>query len=195
MRLWSISPSYLDRQGLLAVWREALQAQSVLLQGEYKKCEYCYKGYKWDGLWLHKCNKCKTKGKIKTPYYNHPQLNRFKQSKNPMGFIGAYLVQIAKEGILRGYKFKEEKIFRPLINKKLTVTTGQLEYEFKHLITKLINPKRDINKAIDNLKKTNIVYISTQNKEIKIIGELKNIQPHPLFKVVDGDIESWEKIK
>ncbi|MDD2916239.1 MAG: pyrimidine dimer DNA glycosylase/endonuclease V [Candidatus Gracilibacteria bacterium] len=30
MRLWSLHPSYLDRQGLLAVWREGLLAQKVL---------------------------------------------------------------------------------------------------------------------------------------------------------------------
>lgn len=30
MRLWSIHPRYLDRQGLLAVWREGLLAQKVL---------------------------------------------------------------------------------------------------------------------------------------------------------------------
>lgn len=30
MRLWSIHPSYLDRQGLTACWREALLAQAVL---------------------------------------------------------------------------------------------------------------------------------------------------------------------
>ncbi|UCH10529.1 MAG: DNA lyase [Fidelibacterota bacterium] len=31
MRLWTLHPRYLDRQGLLAVWREALLAQAVLL--------------------------------------------------------------------------------------------------------------------------------------------------------------------
>ena len=31
MRLWTIHPKYLDRQGLLALWREALLAQAVLL--------------------------------------------------------------------------------------------------------------------------------------------------------------------
>jgi ligand-binding SRPBCC domain-containing protein len=31
MRLWSVSPSYLDRQGLLGLWRESLLAQKVLL--------------------------------------------------------------------------------------------------------------------------------------------------------------------
>lgn len=31
MRLWSLHPRYLDRQGLTAVWREGLLAQAVLL--------------------------------------------------------------------------------------------------------------------------------------------------------------------
>jgi hypothetical protein len=31
MRLWSIHPSLLDRQGLIALWREGLLAQKVLL--------------------------------------------------------------------------------------------------------------------------------------------------------------------
>jgi hypothetical protein len=31
MRIWTLHPMYLDRQGLLAVWREGLLAQSVLL--------------------------------------------------------------------------------------------------------------------------------------------------------------------
>jgi hypothetical protein len=30
MRIWSFHPKYLDRQGLLAVWRETLLAQKVL---------------------------------------------------------------------------------------------------------------------------------------------------------------------
>jgi hypothetical protein len=31
MRLWSIHPSYLDAKGLVALWREALLAQKVIL--------------------------------------------------------------------------------------------------------------------------------------------------------------------
>jgi hypothetical protein len=39
MRLWSLHPRYLDRQGLLALWREALLAQQVLSTsgGGYQK--------------------------------------------------------------------------------------------------------------------------------------------------------------
>jgi len=33
MRLWSVHPQHLDRQGLLAVWREGLLAQKVLAGG------------------------------------------------------------------------------------------------------------------------------------------------------------------
>ena len=31
MRIWTVHPQYLDRQGLLALWREGLLAQAVLL--------------------------------------------------------------------------------------------------------------------------------------------------------------------
>jgi hypothetical protein len=39
MRLWSIHPGYLDAKGLVALWREALLAQNVLLRNTkgYKK--------------------------------------------------------------------------------------------------------------------------------------------------------------
>jgi hypothetical protein len=30
MRIWTLHPRYLDRQGLLALWREGLLAQAVL---------------------------------------------------------------------------------------------------------------------------------------------------------------------
>jgi hypothetical protein len=39
MRLWSLHPRYLDRQGLLACWREALLAQKVL-RGETRGYRY-----------------------------------------------------------------------------------------------------------------------------------------------------------
>ena len=35
MRLWTLHPKYLDRQGLLGLWREGLLAQAVL-QGKTK---------------------------------------------------------------------------------------------------------------------------------------------------------------
>lgn len=116
-------------------------------------------------------------------YKNHPQLERFKESENPIGFIGAYLAQIAQEGYRRGYKFKEEKIFRPLIGKQLTVTKGQLEYELNHLQNKLwLRDKKQWHKNKRETEKFSIAIV------------VLTIEQNPIFKVVDGQIESWEKI-
>ena len=75
MRLWSIHPSLLDRVGLVALWREALLAQKVLLGA--------------------------TKG-----YRHHPQLDRFRQSSNPIRAIASYLWSVADEAQERGYRFR-----------------------------------------------------------------------------------------
>jgi hypothetical protein len=109
----------------------------------------------------------KTKG-----YKNHPQLNRFKKLKHPLHSINYYLFIVLEEAKTRGYNFDAKKIslFK---RSKITVTSGQIEYETKHLLRKL--KKRDPQKF----------------KEIK---NLSSFQPHPLFKVKVGTIESWEII-
>jgi hypothetical protein len=144
MRLWSLSLKYLDRQGLLAVWREGLLAKKVLAG--------------------------KTKG-----YKNHPQLNRFKESDDALAGINSYLFEIYQEAEKRGYKFSIEKIENlKVLNKKIKVNSGQVIYEFSHLLNKL------------------------KVRDIKRYRELKDIKKpavNNLFKVVKGDIEDWEKIK
>ena len=142
MRLWSIHPAYLDAKGLVALWREALLAQKVLL-GETN-------GYK-----------------------NHPQLIRFKNTKNPVGAIAEYLRGIVDEADKRGYKFDKEKIVHEEFKGRITVTEGQIEYEFAHLANKL---KTRAPELYCKLKKV---------KEIKL---------HPMFKQVNGNVESWEII-
>jgi len=144
MRLWSLNPKYLDRQGLLAVWREGLLAKKVL-----------------EG---------KTKG-----YKNHPQLIRFKDSEDALGYINNYLFEIYQEAEKRGYKFSLEKLDGlKKISKHIKVSTKQLAYEFKHLLNKLRT--RDI------------------ERYEKYKG-IKEIEVHDLFEVVSGEIERWEKIK
>ena len=144
MRLWSIHPMYLDAKGLLALWREGLLAQKVLL-----------------GL---------TRG-----YVNHPQLIRFKNTSDPILYIGTYLYYVYLEGLARGYRFNVSKI--KVYNtdiQPIPVTTGQLLYEFNHLLSKLA--KRSHN---DYMRLQSVV----------------EIIPHPIFKPVPGDIEAWEKVK
>ncbi len=143
MRLWSLSPRYLDRQGLLAVWREGLLAKKVL-EGETK-------GYK-----------------------SHPQLIRFREQERPVDHIKAYLLGIYQEAASRGYKFNQVKA--GLLKKKLKnikVSSGQIEYEFAHLLKKLV--KRD----------------RSRYNELK---GLVKLDPRPLFRVRKGGVESWEKV-
>lgn len=145
LRLWSIHPKYLDRIGLLAVWREGILAKRVI-----------------EG---------KTKG-----YRNHPQLLRFRRYENPVDLIDAYLYQIYLEAERRGYAFNPSKIRRVELNGASKVTSGQLKYEFTHLLRKLM--KRDKQKL----------------KELKKIKP-NSIEPNPVFSVVDGEAEAWEKGK
>ncbi|MBN1694988.1 hypothetical protein JW879_06280 [candidate division WOR-3 bacterium] len=110
----------------------------------------------------------KTKG-----YKNHPQLERFKKARNPSDSINQYLATVYQESVKRGYNFNKGKIkwnFKPF---KLNVKSGQLNYEKNHLLKKL--KMRDIVRYKELKKKT-------------------NFEPHPLFKVVEGDIEEWEII-
>ncbi len=141
MRLWSIHPKYLDKIGLVALWREALLAKKVL-----------------EG---------KTKG-----YKNHPQLIRFKNSENPLKFINKYLEIVYNEAKNREYKFDIKKFQKIKLNKKINITTEQIEYEINHLIKKI--QKR----APHELNRIE-----------------KYIKANPIFKIINGEIESWEKIK
>lgn len=111
----------------------------------------------------------KTKG-----YKNHPQLNRFKELKNPVDAINQYLSIIYNEAINRNFKFDKQKFNTDFKKIKINVTTNQLQFEVTHLLNKL--QIRDIKKFYEI--NTNITF-----------------ETHPLFNLVDGDIEKWEIIK
>ena len=141
MRIWSLHPKYLDRQGLLACWREALLAQKVL-KGE-------------------------TKG-----YQNHPQLTRFRSCSDPLGAIAIYLESLADEAGQRGYMFDQTKINGSRMAGVIPVTRGQVLYEWEHLKNKLAR------------------------REVAWLAKISFIEApdtHPLFEVVDGTVEPWEK--
>jgi len=107
-------------------------------------------------------------------YRNHPQLDRFKTSWNPNDAINQYLNTVYDEAINRNFAFDSSKFSKPLISAFITVTEGQLIYEFAHLQGKL--KTRDV-ELYERLKK------------------MKTILPHPLFQVVKGKIEKWEIVK
>jgi len=142
MRIWSLHPKYLDRQGLLACWRETLLAQNVLL-GE-------------------------TKG-----YRHHPQLNRFQFCPDPVAAVATYMVSLADEAAARGYVFNRSKITPGRVNYKIPVTRGQILYEWAHLKAKL--NRRDPLWVVQ-------------------ISGIKLPDAHPLFEIVAGGVEPWEKV-
>ena len=108
----------------------------------------------------------KTKG-----YKHHPQLARFIETPAPRKYIAAYLRQIHIEASRRGYNFNARKIGRGGKVAPLTVTTGQLNYEWSHLVNKL--------------KARAPLWLSA-------IPETKRPAPHPLFRIVPGRIAAWE---
>jgi len=106
-------------------------------------------------------------------YTHHPQLERFRKSNDPVSLIDAYLSVVAEEADKRGYRFDHSKYVNNNATGLITVTEDQLRYETKWLKGKLAlrDPRRlDIN------------------------GKELFYKPHPLFKVTEGKIESWEKV-
>lgn len=142
MRIWTLHPSYLDAKGIVALWREGLLAKAVLEE--------------------------KTRG-----YRNHPQLIRFREHKYPLPSINEYLRYVLLESQNRDYHFDRTKLSSEIVPiEPIEETTGQLNYEWKHLLNKL--------KIRDH-------------KRFEKLSDIKNPASHPIFKIVSGDIRYWEK--
>lgn len=105
-------------------------------------------------------------------YRNHPQLARFKSSSEPIATIDTYLMSLAEEAVLRGYGFDQTKIGPQFTRAKIEVTSGQLVFELEHLKAKL--------KARDP------AMLKTWTAEAQPSA-------HPLFHIVEGGIEDWER--
>jgi hypothetical protein len=110
----------------------------------------------------------KTKG-----YKNHPQLDRFKHTSQPLYYISNYLSEIYSEAVKRGYKFDMTKIGCVTGFQKIKITCGQLAYEKNHLLNKL-----------------------TKRNSLEFYERLKDEAPalHPIFELTEGEIEIWEKV-
>lgn len=173
MRIWSLHPSLLDRRALVACWRETLLAQKVLR-----------------GL---------TRG-----YTNHPQLIRFRAHPQPLEAVAAYLSGLADEADARGYSFNRaligagedgagenctDKADKNGVNKaenpyaslaRIPVPLGQLEYELAFLQHKVAGRDPEWEHRL--------------SERLTARGGLAACA-HPLFEVVPGAIEPWEKTK
>lgn len=106
-------------------------------------------------------------------YKHHPQLQRFKSCPDPSAAIDQYLAAVFQEASNRNYKFDKSKFVSSNSILRLHVTSGQLSYERNHLLNKL--------KLRDPVK-----YVALKTTPI--------FDPHPIFNIIDGDIEPWEII-
>jgi len=119
-----------------------------------------------EGLLAKQVLENKTKG-----YRNHPQLDRFKKHPQALQAINYYLDVVLQEALKRGYRFNREKIDGDFDPVKIRVTKGQVAYEVEHLKRKL--EQRD----------------SEKWKELLM---MQNAEVHPLFTVIEGEVERWE---
>ncbi len=116
-----------------------------------------------EGLLAQKVLQGRTKG-----YRYHPQLKRFRDSGHPVATIAGFLTGVADEADSRGYNFDRKKIVGKTTGKYLTVTRGQLKYEFAHLMGKL--ERRDPQ-----------LYAKW--------SRVRRIESHPLFEKIRGTVE------
>ncbi|MGO3796450.1 MAG: pyrimidine dimer DNA glycosylase/endonuclease V [Pauljensenia sp.] len=129
-------------------------------------------------------------------YTHHPQLERFRETPDPLAAIAAYLEGIAAEATRRGYHFDTTRIIRGAagagggvggsgspgedraalapLHHSMDVTTGQLALERRHLLAKL---RQRSPADVSRLEEA---------------GE-DGVEPHPLFRRVLGGVADWER--
>ena len=105
-------------------------------------------------------------------YTQHPQLARFRAQGKPVAAIASYLREVHHEAHARGYRFAADKIDASRARQRMTVTRGQLTLEWRHLMAKL--RVRDPARA-------------------NALAMLRRPRAHPIFRVVAGDVATWEK--
>jgi hypothetical protein len=120
-----------------------------------------------EGLLAQAVLRGQTKG-----YRHHPQLHRFQAHPTPRSAINPYLGGVLNEADGRGYRFEQRKVRGARTRIRLGATRGQLRYEWRHLMRKL----------------------KVRNPQLhrKWKGE-KTPLAHPMFRVVPGRIEPWER--
>lgn len=105
-------------------------------------------------------------------YRQHPQLRRFRGQSSPVGAVADFLRGVHAEASRRGYAFDSRKIGGARGTGSIPVTRGQVKHEWEHLLAKLAvrDPKQHAR-----------------------LASVRSPQVHPSFRVVRGDVETWER--
>lgn len=104
-------------------------------------------------------------------YRNHPQLERFRSHPAPVSAINAYLLVVHEEAAARGYAFDAGKVGPVRDRTRILATDGPLAYEWRQLQRKLA--ARCPGRARRG----------------------RRLVAHPLFRIVAGPVEPWERRK
>ena len=107
-----------------------------------------------------------------TGYRHHPQLLRFQSHPAPRTAINAYLAAVLLEAEGRGYSFDATRLGPVRGTVILTATTGQLAYEWRHLLHKLEGRNPDLHRRW---------------------SRIRTPEPHPLFRRVAGSVAPVER--
>ena len=112
-------------------------------------------------------------------YRRHPQLARFRACECPHAAIDRYLEHVHGEALSRGYAFDASKLARTgpssaQLALQLDVTVGQVDYEWAWLLQKLAHRS------------------PADFERLRAAGRP---EPNPLFRVVPGDVEAWERAR
>jgi hypothetical protein len=78
-----------------------------------------------------------------------------------------------ENSVKRGFNFNKNKINPDFVPTRLPVTDKQIKFELKHLLSKL--ETRD-------------------PEQFQKLSRKRKITVHPLFRIIDGEIEPWEKL-
>jgi hypothetical protein len=120
-----------------------------------------------EGLLAQKVLAGRTRG-----YRNHPQLDRFRASRDPVATIASYLAAVHREASRRGYSFDASKLQPVTRRARLAATEGQLLFEWDHLRRKLGS-------------RAPAVYAR--------LRDIASPEPHPLFRIRPGPVADWER--
>lgn len=107
-----------------------------------------------------------------TGYRHHPQLDRFRQTPNPDAAIAAWLAAVADEAHLRGYRFDATKI--------ASTPAPDASVPGHHGAT-LLRTRPPAGQGGASRR--------------GLVAGLTQPRAHPLFRVVDGDVEPWERAR
>ncbi|WP_129659932.1 pyrimidine dimer DNA glycosylase/endonuclease V [Rothia uropygialis] len=200
MRLWSLDPSYLDAKGLVAAWREALLAQKVLagathgyrqhpqlirfrqseapraalsafLRGIHR--EATSRGYRFDVEKIVKGPLLSGETELTQPGPDWVDLSEPSAEASPTGNSDGEAEPQVLPPASGNTSISDASRTVPAI----PVTQGQLDYEAELLTFKL------------------------RMRAPKLVGRLESdlrnatLKNHPLFRVIPGDIEPWEKVR